>query len=151
MVIKVDYPLTITTDPDTLLAVQVGHVEALKALNQRLATLETESALALAQVNDLLNDGYTLLFRERVQTAQGENLILFFHKSPTPLETAEQIAIKNAIRLYNNPPVMDGAGEHPDSIRLRAVMDCLLKVGIYPEALDDTQKIAVLNIEEVDW
>lgn len=153
MVITVEYPLTITTDPDTLLAVQVGHVEALKALNTQFATLEETTALALAQVNDLLNDGFTMIFRERVQTAQGESVLMFFYKQPTPLETVEQSAIKDAIRLYNNPPVLNEVGEHPDTIRLRVVMERLFKTGVYPETdtLDDTQKIPALNIQEVEW
>ncbi len=155
MVIKVEYPLTIMTDPDTLLAVKVGHPEAMKALNAKLTTLEEESAVALAQVNDLLNDGYTMIFRERVQTGTGETLHLFFYRPPLPAETVEQTAIKEAIRLYNNPPANNRGGghpkEHPDTIRLNAVMDCLFKTGIYPDATnDDTQKLAV-NIEEVGW
>ena len=155
MVIKVEYPLTITTDPDTLLAVQVGHPEAMKTLNAQLTSLEEESAVALAQVNDLLNDGFTMIFRERVQTSTGESLLIFFHKRPTPAETVEQTAIKDAIRLYNNPPASNRGGghskEHPDTTRLQAVMERLFKTGLYPDATnDDTQKIAV-NIEEVGW
>ena len=152
MVIKVEYPLTITTDPDTLLAVQVGHPEAMKTLNAQLTSLEEESAVALAQVNDLLNDGFTMIFRERVQTGTGESLLIFFHKRPTPAETVEQTAIKDAIRLYNNPPAMDGVGEHPDTIRLRLVMETLFKTGLYPDATnDDTQKLVAVNIAEVGW
>jgi hypothetical protein len=151
MVIKVQYPLSITADANTALAMQIGYKEALTSLKDQLGSLEEESAVALAQVNDLLNDGFTMIFRERVQTAQGESLLMFFHKQPTPLETVEQSAIKDAIRLYNNPPAMEGAGEHPDTIRLRAVMERLFKTGLYPETLDDTQKIPALNIEEVEW
>jgi len=148
----VEYPLTIALNEDDLLAMQIGHPDILKAVEVRLATLKEEADLALAQVNDLLNDGYTMIFRERVKDIQSESLHLFFYRPPLPAETVEQTAIKEAIRLYNNPPAMDGAGEHPDTIRLRLVMETLFKTGLYPDATnDDTQKLVAVNIGEVGW
>ena len=157
MIIPVLFPLTDIPDPALTILAQAGQTSALEALNQQASEFAVYEASALAQANDLLNDGYTLLFRERVETAQGTSLCLFFHKPPTPIESVEQTAIKEAIYLYNHPPQpqTDGAGEHPDTHRLRAVMDVLLKVGIFPDdppVSDDTEVDArLLRLEEVGW
>ncbi len=157
MIVPVWYPIAVAIDQSLQLAVSIGNKDTQARLEAEQPQWLEQVDEALAQVDDLLNDGYTLFMRERVQTDKGHYLLMLFHK-PIVTVAPEQTAICEAIRLYNNPPEgRGGAGEceHPDTIRLRAVMDVLLKTGIFPDAEpplsdEDTHKIPVV-LEEVDW
>ena len=140
MIFPVTLPLSFIPAATLQILAEAGKPEA---LNQAIAEFNASEAGALAHANDLLNDGYTLLFRERVTTDQGESLILYFYKAPVPIETPEQTAIKEAYRIYQSPPKQGGGGEHPDSLRLNGLIKVLIKSGILPDdtppVSDDTQ------------
>jgi len=139
MISSVTLPLSFIPDSTLQILAEAGKPEA---LNQAIAEFNALEAGALSHANDLLNDGYTLLFRERVTTDQGESLILYFHKAPAPIETPEQTAIKEAYRISQSTP-KQGGGEHPDSLRLNWMIKVLIKSGILPDdtppVSDDTQ------------
>jgi len=139
MIFSVTLPLSFIPAATLQILAEAGKPEA---LNQAIAEFNASEAGALAHANDLLNDGYTLLFRERVTTDQGESLILYFHKAPAPIETPEQTAIKEAYRISQSTP-KQGGGEHPDSLRLNWMIKVLIKSGILPDdtppVSDDTQ------------
>lgn len=151
--IRIVLPLTLIPDPNLTLLAEAGKPDA---LNREIEVFDEREAEALAQINDLLNDGHTLIFRERIAIAQGESLILYFHKAPAPIETPEQTAIKEAYRIYQSPPQMGGAGEHPDTLRLNAIIKVLIKSGLLPDdppsVTDDTQKdVTPRTLAEVQW
>ena len=143
------YPIAIPIPEPLQFAVSIGNKDAQARLESEQSQWIEQADKALAQINDLLNDGYTLFMREQVQTGEGHHLLMLFHK-PIVTVAPEQTAIREAIRLYNNPPEGGAGGrEHPDTIRLRAVMDVLLKTGIFPDVEpprtdEDTQKIPVV-------
>lgn len=155
MIVQVWYPIAVSVDESLRLAASIGNKDAQARLEAEQSQWLERADEALAQVNNLLNDGYTLFMREQVQTGNNHHLLMLFHKLPLH-EAPEQTAIREAIRMYNNPPEgRGGVGEHPDTIRLRAVMNVLLKTGIFPDAEpplsdEDTQKIPVV-LAEVDW
>lgn len=157
MIVQVWYPIPVGVDESLQWLASNGNKDVQEVVAEKRSQWLERADEVLAQVNDLLNDGYTLFMREQVQTSEGHHLLMLFHK-PAITVAPEQTAIREAIRMYNNPP--EGRGgvgerEHPDTIRLRAVMDVLLKTGIFPDAEpplsdEDTQKIPVV-LDEVNW
>ena len=138
MIIPVTLPLIDTPNP-----------------NQQI--LEAE-ALALQSANELLNDGYSLVIREQVKVGQQIWLHLYFHK-PTevaPVESPQVAAIKQAYRIFSQPPQNGVGGGHPDTRRLNDVMNALAQSGVMPDGeppvTDETQvDVTPRKLEEVQW
>lgn len=117
--------------------------------------LEAE-AQALADANELLNDGYTLIFREQVKVGQDAVANLYFHKASAPIGTPEQDAIKKAFRIFRTDPEDDGLGGHPDTRKLNRIIKALIKSGVLPDdeppPTDDTQvDVTPRKLQEVKW
>lgn len=155
MLRRVLLPLTLIPDPSLTILAESGKD---KPLQDALLDFDVREADALAEANDLLNEGHTLIFRERVSSPEGESLILYFHKPPVSVEVEnpQETAIKEAFRLFRAPPQKGVGGSHPDTFRLNAIIKVLIKSGILPDdtppVTDETEvDVTPRNLEEVSW
>lgn len=153
MLTRVLLPLTLTPNPNLIILAESGKPEALNAAR---SAFDEHEAFALQEANTLLNEGYTMLFRERVLDAEGESLILYFYKAPEAGVSPQEKAIKKAFRLYRKPPKEGRDGGHPDTRRLNDVIKALIESGVIPDEeeppTDETEvDVTPRKLEEVGW